>query len=899
MNTGASAADVELWRRARQLFLEVSTLPAHERDAWLRGSDSDADVIAAVHRLLAHEHEATGAMAAVPPEAIADALRAVLGRAEREFEPALADFRIERTLGEGGMGRVYLAVRDTGGVTQRVALKVVPLASSGPRLIEQLRRERTILAGLEHPHIARLIDAGELPDGSPYFAMEYVDGVPLTDYCDDAALDLQSRIALLLDVCDAVAHAHRRFVLHRDLKASNILVDGEARVRLLDFGIAKSLDQGARDTTLGQNWFSLRNAAPEQILGTATTIATDVYGLGCLLYELLSGRLPFESDAGSGEQLLRRIVEDPPPLVSVAVTQGGDAQAAGRRGFATTHALAQALRGDLDQIVARALRKRPAERYASVEEFAADLRSVLELRPIAARTSERWYRLRMLLRRHRLTAIVTMVLGLAVIAATALSIVQSLRAVAERDRAIAALAAAQLQRDHAQRVTAFLVNAFRSPDPTAGKVSEMRATDMLDRAGAMLEKDSATLSPALHATIAQSLAHIFHQLQRPAETQRYTQSARRQIERIADPPVALLAHQDLAEAESAYQANRYADAAAATERGLARIADPRTFEDSALLHQLWSTRLNVISNAGNNAAAIRVADEALAVLQSLTERNRAVIDAIRQRRAATISATGDFAAALPPLEQLRDEQVAAGRTGDSVYIDTLRLLGQTYSRLNDYPASIVAYDEAIARHQALYGEENTRLTMLLTGAANTYSLAGRNLEAMQMFRRSVVLTRRYYGDVSLFTSNAYFYGALRLYDRVGDIDQAIEWMVKAAASTPPEGRSNLSFAHAGLGKLLLLRERWFEAGHYLDAAQPVFLELYKKGDAVDGLATSQAYLRLRRYDIDGALRSADSSTLARVLADSGISAHLREQVELLQKFHGTAAAADVTIPLRR
>jgi serine/threonine protein kinase len=856
--------DTAFWRRARELFLAATTLPPEDRDAFLRDADADTAVRTAVLRLLALHSDVTGSVGTVAPEALTEALDDVLDRAGRTSDTAVADFRLERVLGEGGMGRVYLAVRDVGGSTQRVALKIVPSASHGRRFIERLRRERSILAGLDHPHIARLIDAGELPDGRPYFAMEYVDGVPIAQYCDQAQLDLRGRLALFLDVCDAVAYAHRRLVLHRDLKDGNILVDTDGRVRLLDFGIAKSLDEAqSRDTTQGQNYFSLRAAAPEQIRAAATTVATDVYGLGCLLYELLCGRLPFELVAGAGDDLLRRILEQPPPLPSAAVIAADDAAAATRRGHAGTTSLAAALRGDLDQIVACALRKDPVERYRSVDDLAADVQNVLALRPIAARASERWYRFRMLLRRHRVTAAVTGVLGIAVIATTAMSVVQSLRAGAERDRAVAALETARLQRDHAQQATDFLVGAFQGSDRTQGPTRDLRATELVDNAAASLQQNNTNLDPALRATLAQTLAHLFYLLQRTPEATRQAELASAAIDLLEEPSRELRVRQSLVDAEIANLQSRFAEAVDATTYGLGLAGDAATYVDGQVLHMLWEVRLRSQFSANNSAAVVETARTAMAQLATRSDHRPERFDWIRQRLAQALYSIGRPEERREEIERLAADQRAGGRDGNATFIETLRQLGHSYLWAHDYERARLAYEEALTRQTALYGEEHPAVPRLLGGLVYVYSYSGRYREAIELSHRVIVLSERVHGRVHHFTSLAYYYAAERYFYDFGDLAEAERLTRKGIAALPLESQGNRGLMHRRLAQLLVLQDKLFEASYHADIATETLDTLHRYGDGIDNAVIEAAFIRWRRYDFAAAESRLSGSLLDR------------------------------------
>lgn len=328
-------------------------------------------------------------------------------------------YRLQSLIGEGGMGAVWLAERSDGRFERRAALKFLKIAL-GRGGEERFQREGRILGRLTHPHVAQLLDAGVSTAGQPYLVLEYVDGEPIDRYCDRLMLDVQTRIRLFLDVLDAVAHAHANLIVHRDIKPSNVLVSAEGQVKLLDFGIAKLLEEegelvGATDITREAGGaMTLLYAAPEQVTGGAVTTAADVYALGVLLYVLLTGSHPAGPGPYSPAELMKHIVDIEPPRLADLFSTYGDSAGRTSQRASTPDKLRRRLRGDLETIAAKALKKNPAERYQGVAALAADLRRYLNDRPIDARPDTISYRARRFLRRNR------MAVALAALACTAL-----------------------------------------------------------------------------------------------------------------------------------------------------------------------------------------------------------------------------------------------------------------------------------------------------------------------------------------------------------------------------------------------------------------------------------------------------------------------------------------------
>lgn len=459
------------WSRIEAILDEVFDLePDARREAIERACGGDTTLRAHVERMIAADTEA-GEFLETPAVAYAAAVMSA-GSPERHEEATgdrIGPYSLIREIGHGGMGRVFLARRADGQFEQLVALKIVRDVALGDEMHGRFLRERQILARLQHPNIARLLDGGVTNDGRPYFAMEYVDGEPITTYCDTRALDVRARLGLFCAVCDAVQYAHQNLVVHRDLKPSNTLVTADGQVKLLDFGIAKVLhdeqDADAADATLtrlGLGPMTPEYAAPEQIRGEAVTTATDVYALGALLYELLTGQAPHRLSRLTAAEVERTVTEREIARPSVSVRTASPK-------------LQRELRGDLDTIVMKALQKEPARRYGSAAAFLDDIRRYLNGLPIAARRDSVGYRTSRFIRRHAVAVTATALVVLSLIAGLVGTAWQA--RVASREAA------------KAQEVSRFLESLFAVSDPSLMNAADVTALDLLDRGATRIQSE--------------------------------------------------------------------------------------------------------------------------------------------------------------------------------------------------------------------------------------------------------------------------------------------------------------------------------------------------------------------------------------------------------------------------
>lgn len=427
----------ETWERLKSIFHEALTHPANERLAFAsRASAGDAELEAQLHSLLRSHDDATEFLE-TPAVAFVDATASLRDYAPRE---RVGPYRLIREIGRGGMGTVYLAMRDDGQFTQRVAIKVIKRGMDSDAIVARFRQERQIVAGLEHPNIARLLDGGTTDDGVPYFVMEYVEGTSIREYCRVKALGVRQRLELFRAVCGAVQFAHQNLVVHRDIKSSNVIVSNDGVPKLLDFGIARLLQPQTLDvrtvTIETVSAMTPEYASPEQLRGEPVTTATDVYSLGVLLYELLTGVRPIDVTSLRGDALVRAVTDTAPkPPSSLVNAQLRDGATADDVESRLLREQQHELKDDLDTIVLMALRKEPSRRYSSVERLSDDIAKFLDNRPVTAQRDTFRYRVTKFAQRNRAAISVGALVAVTLVAGVATTLWQARIATIERARA--------------------------------------------------------------------------------------------------------------------------------------------------------------------------------------------------------------------------------------------------------------------------------------------------------------------------------------------------------------------------------------------------------------------------------------------------------------------------------
>lgn len=491
------------WRRLEEVFATASEMSDAQREAYLlRSCEGDEVLRRELLSLLSAAELTTGPLDRPPVfrEAQVDDTKDIGGT-------RLGPWAVDRLLGRGGAGDVYLAHRADGTFAQQVAVKLLRLEAVNQ--IDRFHAERQILARLEHPGIARLLDGGVTDTGQPYAVVEYVDGRPLLEYCRTSQCNLEERLRLFCEVCEVVAYAHRNLIIHRDLKSNNILVTADSRVKLLDFGIAKQLDNGTWPNDEHTSApFTADYAAPEQLTGEPVSTATDVYALGVLLFELLTDRRPWAHGGMPLARIVKSIINQRAPIPSEVIS--ADAKQSAQSVLIGARAVA----GDLDAIVAKCLRKEPAHRYATVDELRSDIKRHQNAQPVAARERARAYLFHLWLRRNRWAAagVATVVISLA--SGLAIALWQAQEASLQSQRATEQARIARGEAQKAAFVKDFLLDIFSSnsseqPDPV--KARSTTALELLDRAAARLKSD-APADPAANDELLSTIGTLYADL---------------------------------------------------------------------------------------------------------------------------------------------------------------------------------------------------------------------------------------------------------------------------------------------------------------------------------------------------------------------------------------------------
>jgi eukaryotic-like serine/threonine-protein kinase len=794
-----STLSPEQWQEVSPYLDKALAMSVEQRAAWLASLQAqNADLAASLqtlldeHRVLLQEHfleEGPVSLAGQP------------GLAGQ----TIGAYTLLSPIGQGGMGTVWLAERTDGRFERRTAVKFLSIGFAGG--VERFKREGSILGRLAHPHIAELLDAGVSATGQPYLVLEHVDGEPIDSYCDQRKLGVEARVRLFLDVLAAVAHAHANLIVHRDIKPSNVLVRNDGQVKLLDFGIAKLLEsegQSASPTLLtreGGAALTPEYAAPEQVTGGAVTTATDVYGLGVLLYVLLTGQHPAGPGPHSPADLVKAIVDAEPPRASDTLSSP-DAKAAAEKRSTTPDKLRRQLRGDLDTILGKALKKNPQERYSSVTALADDLRRYIQHEPIAARPDTIRYRAAKFARRNRTAVALATLTLLAVIAGAAGILVQARTAREQRDFAYRQLLRAEAVND--------LNNFLLSDAAPSGK--PFTASELLGRAERIVERQHG----ASDANRVDLLVSIGQQYRRQDEDGK----SRRVL-------------------EEAYTLSR-------------GLSDPSTRSKASC------ALADVLSGAGEQQRAEALFQEGLGELPQGPQYTLARVYCLLRGREVA-SHRGDSQAGLARVQaaqRLLDSSAFRSDLGDwHIFID----LAEAYRDAGQYREAIAAFEQASRLMTSLGRDETADAGRLYNNWALALFQIGRPLEAEPLFRRDIDISRADSTEAAVSPMTLLNYG--RTLRELGRLTQAADYAERAYALAE-QAKDEVVIDQSLIERARIYREQGdlAHAEAMLAEVEPRLRGKLPPGHyGFAGTASERSLISLARRDLENALRLANQA----------------------------------------
>jgi len=824
--------DSARWQRIQGLFHDATNLPQSERRNFLHAAcGDDLELASEVMAMLEHDSTANSLLDRKLADVAHHTLAVPSDIPLKDFGP----YRILSILGEGGMGVVYLAERTDLG--NQVAIKVLRDAWLSPSRRERFASEQRTLAQLNHPSIAQLYDADTLPDGTPWFAMERVEGVPLNEYCQRRQSSLEERLQLFRSVCEAVQFAHGNAVIHRDLKPSNILVKKDGTIRLLDFGIAKqieSLDVPVDQTMTGLRLMTPAYAAPEQIRGGRIGIQTDVYSLGVILYELLTGQLPFDLSNLTPAEAATVVTEHEPGKPSTAVKR--------TEGKAGVPSLGKAAWSDIDVLCLTAMHKDAQRRYRSVEALVRDVDHFLAGEPLEARADTLGYRIGKFVRRNRKPVTATVLVFAAVVG---LIVFFTVRLTKARNLA-------QTQAAQTQRIQQFMMNLFQGGDEAAGPATDIKVITMLDRG--VQQAQALNADPRVQADLYQTLGSIYqklgkldraHTLLRQALDQRQLLFGQDSTE-AAESLVALgQLRSDQAQYEQAEKLIRQA----------LDIDKPRLPRDNPAVLTAETALGAVLASRGNYDQAIQVLNDAVRVqsapaasatpglANSLSELANAhyeaghytiadplyrrVLEMHRQlygmQHPLVANDLGNLGAVQQDLgyyseaekfcrQALDITQSYYGNEHPKTAAD-LTALGRSLLYQNKFDEATGMLQQALAIQEHVYGPNHPAVAEAVNELGNVASMRDNYAEAEKQFRRVAEIYRAVYGDhhylVAIALSNvAYVYLNENDYPRA---EQLFRDVVRRFTETLSADNVNTGIAHIKLGRTLLRENRYAEA----------------------------------------------------------------------------------------
>lgn len=858
--------DVERLRSLNSLLEVGLSLPAEQRTAWLAALPPQHQaLIAPLKALLARAEVDTDDFLQQPlllmQEEAAGEVPIALTPGER-----IGPHRLVRELGAGGMASVWLAEREDG-ARRSVALKLPHMGWSAG-IDRRVARERDILAGLEHPNIARLYETGVTPEGRPWLAMEYVQGLPLDVHCREQRLDVRQRLALFLQVTDAVVYAHSRLVVHRDLKPSNILVTAQGDVRLLDFGVAKLLqdDEGSAQLTRALGCAVTPDyAAPEQAAGQEITLATDVYTLGIVLYELLTGQRPYSMSGVPLGGLHQALQAASLPLAS----SRADADVG----------LGRQLRGDLDTILSKALRKEPAQRYASVEALASDLRRHLAGEPVLAQAPSWRYLARKFAGRHRFGLAAATLLGASLLAGISGTLWQARIAQLERDRALEQLRLAEASEEQLRVALA----------EAGGR--RVTARDIAARVEQQVQQRYRA-DPALRASLLLQLGGLYLESGAVDDALRATALGREAA--LTAGQRALAGHADCQQAALLAIVGRNDEARALLPRARARF-EPPTQDNAAerLDCHVWASQMQLHLD---DLEATRAELEAgLRLIDPVRPAQQRVAGALKSVLAEVLGRRGEYAPAIKLLRQRIEENVANGLSGTTTEEAVLHSLAYMQGSAGQPLAAWQAFESLRARTREAGGKDDP---IALTAYARTLNQLGRHAEAATLARQSLTMAREL-GSPRGEARNLMHLAVAACTGEIGvPCLPAIDEFDRAAQALPGQ-RTNVFLPHQLRAGFALKAGRADEARAHAIRAIQAQAASSDRGPTAIRLQTLLARIELRREDPAAARTAADRAVAEARQMAAGLDyaeflgAALAVQAEVHEAL-GERAAARVT-----
>lgn len=871
------------WELVQRLFQRAIALDPQAREAFVKTeTEHDLALRAKVSWLLANDvHAQTSPLSRALGSALVDVIhdqrRALVGT-------VVGSYRLASILGQGGTGTVYLGERADRQYSGRVAIKLVDSSALQGGLDARFRAERQILANLNHPNIARLLDAGETENGQPYLVMEYVQGEPVDSYCDTRYLDLHQRLQLFLQICAAVQYAHQNLIVHRDLKPANILVTSDGVPKLLDFGIAKLLEvsddrnSAPALTRVNDRLLTPEYASPEQILGGTVTTASDVYSLGVILYELMCGLRPYRVPSSASQlELERCICVSDPDRPSTAVARASDAldlpiDAIASARSSSTERLRRQLQGDIDCIVLRALRKEAQHRYSSIEQFAADVHRHLESKPVHARQGNWLYYTQRFTRRHT-TGVAASVALLAFIVGVA--IVMSV----QRQQIASALERATQDEQRAETVSEFMLNVFSAADPYVHAGKEPTARSLLEEAAHRIQNDL-DQHPTVRARLLEAIGRSYQRMGHAERSIPYLEEAIR-IQRKLEAPGVRMASTLMELAIAQREAARYeaSDQTFGEALELVRgLGETRTEARAQLLVDMG--RLEMIRS--NVDQAEQYFTTSLDLMRGLRGQRDPEVGAILSELATVMTWKNELERAEAYARDAARIYARMPETHpDRIVVE--RTLAQILLYRNRLDESAPLFERSLHTQRLLYGSSNAAVADTLGALAQLrlaqgkYEIAERLLQEALAIHEALDTTVPFQiGHLQTLLSIA-----LLKQDRAAEAEALLRDTLAEYASSLPADHQYVASAEYYLGETLLAQHRYVDAEAVLRAS----MNRWKRTDAPPWrVARSKSALGEAIY-LQGRAREAEEllvssfRELSSLEADSDSKRSARERVD--------------------